>query len=375
MGYVKLPGSLSAPWWGRIVQSLGIATSALLDATGEKLAFCGPVHWNDNATSKQITKIGIRFGSVTKAGGSGLTISLQTVNLATGPPMQPDETQDETVAVANGNAAFATNTWLMSGALSANRTVSRGERIGIVVEFDGGGRLGADSVVISGLASTDTGAYAQTMTVHKTGGTWAQVAILPCVILEFSDGTFGTLAGALPFSATNNHTYKSDSSPNEYALEFQMPVGGKVGGAELWLYTDANTSDFDVILYGSDGSTVLGSVSVDANAALGASFRQLNVVFPDEYVFAANTDYWLAVKPTQSTSNMRIGYIDVSAAGHLDAFFGGQNWHMASRTGTGTAWGSATKVLTRRPLITPVFTSLETGGGPVGTNQRGGFCN
>jgi hypothetical protein len=368
MAYVKVPGDFRMAWWGRIAQSLSISAALLIDATGEKAAFQGPVQWNDNSTSKDITKVGIRFGTVTKAGGSALTLSLQNVSTAAGTPMQPDETQDQTVAIANANAAFASNAYLHSAALSANRTVSRDELLAVVLEYDGAGRLGSDSVVLSGHASVDTGGYARAMAVLKTGGTWAQQSVLSNVILEFTDGSFGTLGGGMPFSAVNNHAYKSDSSPDEYALKFQLPFAGKIGGVDLWNYMAAVTSDFSVVLYDSDGTTALATTTVSGYHGF-ASFREMFVPFSTEIAFAANTNYWISVKPTQATSLVYIAYTDVSAVGHMDAYIGGQNWLMNSRTDAG-AWSNVT---TRKPWIAPRVSSIDTGGGSVG-NLSGGIA-
>jgi len=118
-----------------------MVNAATIDATGEKLAWCGGFVHQDRA-AKDITRVGFFFGSsLIKAGGSSLTVSLQDVS-ATAAPLQPDETQDQTVAIANGDAGFASSTWYRTGALSANRTVSHGEQLAVVLEFDGGGRLG-----------------------------------------------------------------------------------------------------------------------------------------------------------------------------------------------------------------------------------------
>src|SRR5262245_16743976 len=120
-----------------------------IDATGEKIAFCG-YFWHPEGISKDITRVGFRFGSVTKAGGSGLTVSLQDLNLTTA-PMQPDEVQDQTVAIANGDSGFTSNVWYRTNALSANRTLANGDAVCVVIEYDGSGRLGSDTVSLSGI--------------------------------------------------------------------------------------------------------------------------------------------------------------------------------------------------------------------------------
>lgn len=341
----------------------------LIDATGEKAAFSGRV-FNKDRTSKNITKVGFRFGAVTKAGGSALTVSLQDVNLAAGPPMQPDETQDQTVAIANANASFVSNTWIQTGTLSATRTVAFGELLSVVIEYDGAGRLAADSVVISGMAYHASTEWAHQMeSALKTGGTWAAAGVHPNVILEFDDGTFGTLVGALPFSAASSLAFKSDTAvADEHALEFTVPFPCKVDGFWAFVTFSANTSNFDVVLYDGTSAMTGGTVTVDANTPQSTSTAQRLIgSFSQEITLAANTIYRLAIKPTQTTSTVSLYYIDVNDANHFQALEGGTSWRLASRIDLG-AWAAA--VTTRRPLMGIHVSALDDGvstGGSRGT--------
>lgn len=336
--------------------------SLVIDATGEKNAFCGRV-WNKDGTTKSITKVGFRFGSVTKAGGSALTVSLQDVSLTAGPVMQPDETQDQTVAIANADAGFTSNAWYQTNALSANRSVTFGELLAVVIEYDGGGRLGADTVAITGITNVaGTERLHQCVFATKTGGTWAS-AHQPNVILEFTDGTFGTLRGALPASAYATLTYKQDTATeDEYALSFRVPFACKVDGAFALMSAAAATSNFDVVLY--DGTTAMtgGTVSVDANS-MQSGAGVLEVPFTEPITLAINTTYRLAIKPTQTTSNVSIYYRDVANANHLQAFPGGVNWVLDSRVDLG-AWIGA--VSTRQPMMGIHISALDDGAGAAG---------
>ena len=101
-----------------------------IDLTGEKYGWTGTVWWKDRSvTSRDIRRARFLFGTVTKASGSALTFSLQNFDLANGPPGRPDGTQDQTVAIANADAGFASNTYYTTGNLSADRTVAFGEQL------------------------------------------------------------------------------------------------------------------------------------------------------------------------------------------------------------------------------------------------------
>lgn len=347
-------------------------SSLLIDATGEKIAMCGRV-FNKDRSSKTINKVHFRFGAVTKAGGSNLTVSLQDQALVI--PNQPDETQDQYRAIAN--ADITANTWFTSGLITSDgtdtgskRTVAYNERIAVVIEFDGGGRLGSDSFVVSGLAGSATSNIVSNCL--KTGGSWAVIAGVAVVLFEFSDGTFGTLQNARPVSAINTHTYKQDTgTADEYALEFQVPWPCKVDGGWAFLTVAAATADYDIILY--DGTTPMasGSVSIDGGEHSSANNRYAIFGFAAEVTLAANTTYRLAFKPTQTTSNISVISIDVAAAGHFQAHPGGTAFQYTTRLDSGS-WASPTT--TRRLMAGVRISALDDAASAGGIKTHPGMA-
>jgi hypothetical protein len=371
MAFQMIPGvGMMMPRWPPITVAGGAFTSSTIDATGEKFAWIGRV-WNKDRATKSVRKVGFLFGSVTKAGGSGLTISLQDVDVANGPAHRPDETQDQTVAIANGNAAFATDTWCQTDAFSADRSVTHGELLAVVGEFDGSGRQGADSVAFKNLTYNVFGGapYHLPACTHKTAS-WAFTNGTPNIILEFSDGTFGTLLGAWPVSATGVISYKQDSSPDENALEFEVPFKCKVDGFWVNLRVNAATSNFEVVLY--DGTTAMtgGTVTCDGNiSTVAAAEGYLVGSFSQEIELAANTTYRLGIKPTQTTSTISLVYFDIAAAGHFQAHDLGSDCVLTTRSDLG-AWAAPTA--TRRPLAGLFVSSFDDGaGGGGGSGEPG----
>lgn len=330
--------------------------SSAFVATGDKHAWVGRVYFRERAGTKNIQFVGLRFGAVTKAGGSALTVSLQDVSLTAGPPMQPDGTQDQTVAVPN--SAIAANAWLQTGNFNAVRPVSYGELLAVVTEYDGAGRLGADSFVLVGI--TQAGAAR----LHGQGcnivsGVPTAHACLPNVLLGFADGTFGTLYGGYPSSALGTHGY-ANATPvaDEYAIGIQFPFPTKICGVQLPLAPNAG-ADCSVILYA--GTTPLQAVSVDANAvaAVGGP-RFCYVPFP-ETALAADTLYYVAVRP-DTANGIGIYYADVASANHLQAHEGGTAFIEYFRV-DGGAWNA---VPTRRPFISVELSAFDDGAGVAG---------
>lgn len=356
-GYIGYPGGQPA-----------LATALTIDATGEKVAFVGRVWHGARTGSKSVRTVGFRFGAVTKAGGSGLTVSLQDVSTAAGPPMQPDETQDQTVAIANGNASFASDTWIQTGNLSADRPVAFGELLAVVIEFDGSGRQGADSVVVSGLVGAQTGPSHHAMSLLKTAS-FAVQPVVPNVILGFTDGTFGTLMGAFPFSALGTIAYNTGSASDEIALEVSFPGPVQidaVGG--IWTHANAS-ADAEVVVYSGTSALSTQEVYGDHGTA-NTAYRPAAVLLDAALSLDANTTYRVALKPT-SANNVTVNYFDVVNADHLQAHIGGTAWRYIDRADAG-AWNSATT--TRRPFLWPhvcgIDDAVSVGGGGGGRRPR-----
>ena len=331
-----------------------------MDASGEKVAMLGRVFFKDRTGTKDITKVHFRFGAVTKAGGSTVLVSLQDVDLATGPPAQPDGTADQSITIANADASFASNTWYSTGALSANRTVTHGDLLAVVWAITDFG--GADSVIINGLTSDGNSTHMPSTALFTAS--WALNTSAPNVILEFTDGSFGCLDAtrlAIPAaSAINTHTFSQNTaSADEYALKFQFPFPCKVDGAWVVVLFASSTSNFSLILYDSDGTSALVTVTVDANAIAATSSGRIYAVdFPSEVTLLANTTYRLSVRPTVDGQNVTVYSADVSTANMFQAFPGGTTWTQGTQVNVGGTW---TDTATRRMFYGLRISSLDDG--------------
>ncbi len=347
--------------WYPLMPSLAVGNSAsntaVIDATGEMYGACGYV-WTPTKGTKSINKVGFMFGnSITKAGGSALTVSLQDPAAGTGPPMQPDGTQDQTVAVANGS--IAASTFLLTGALSADRSVAYGEALCFVVEFDGAGRLGSDTINFQDIAFNTGNVQVSPNGTLKTSGTWATRAFLPIMVFYFSDGTYGSLDGAMVGALANvTQAYNSGSSPSEYALKFTVPAAGVIDGVMVGVFPGSNAADFDVVLY--SGTTALTTKSVDANFISNAASPAWPITIPiAETAVATGTTYYLSIKPTTGTS-VTLRNMTVAAAAYLGGW--GQGASIIRSNRAGGAWSDdATTVPFIKVRYTPTASSSSGG--------------
>lgn len=352
----------------------GMVTAGTIDATGEKMAFMGRVVWPSRTGTKNISRVHFLFGTVVKAGGSALTISLQDISAASGPPTQPDGVQDQTVAVANGDASFVSNTWYRSGTLSSARTVSYGESLAIVIEFDGSGKLGSDSVSFN--VVNDYGRFYQYtgLSYSLYTSSWSAIATYrPNCLFEFDDGTFGVFMGGDCFSAQGGVAISTTTTPDEIALKMSFPFACSIDGASLVVgFGSYGVIDFDVLLYNAAG-TALRTVSIDSNTIVAASnYYNTQVVF-EPITLTKDAVYYIAFKPTISTRGSLV-YVDVSNSSYMAVLPGGVNLIYSERT-DGGSWSDTD---TRRPAITPLICALDDGvssgggGRPVFGDRNGG---
>jgi hypothetical protein len=364
------------PWVGYVSGNAALSAGSV-DSSTKISAFCGPVLWHDRSvTSRAIRKVGVRFGSLIKAGNSVIRVSLRDLDPTGGNPYIPDGTDDQYVDIPAAN--YAANTYTVTGALSADRTVSWGEMLAVVFKYDPSGRLGSDSFIITAANHPHTFAEQSMGWVFYNGTSWAIVGSLTeNILVEFADGTFGSVG--MPHSIMSAMgqigNFNSTTTPDERGIRFQVKTPVQVSGIWFWMQVAANTATFDFVLYDSDGTTVLASQSsgsyrgpTPATNTRPHLMRLNNIVTLD-----ANTNYIISIKPTNS-QNVNAQYFDVASAAHLEAIFGHQNWCEVSRAdGAGTWTANTTRRLLGGLRIIGVHGDSPSGGLMANPGMRGGM--
>lgn len=334
--------------------------SLLMDATAEKVAFMGHV-FNKDRASKNITKVGILPGTVTLNASSTIKISIQAMNQAASASAPTGTILGATNNgfVTEASATYTTNTWHQTAALGEVVPVTFGQEIAVVIEY--GTFTAADVFNVRGLTLQQAANFP---IASLFTASWSNQATMPNVILEFDDGTFGTLDGTFPISAIYaSPSFHSGSTPDEYAMEFQLPFPFKIDAFALDMVASSATADFKVIMY--DGTSVMsnGSVTFDG-AVIGTSTqRMVRGAFTGMITGAANTTYRLALQPQSGSQTISFAGYDVNAAGHFQAHQIGTTCCMTTRTDAG-AWAAATT--TRRPLFFFRVCALDDGAGSGG---------
>ena len=321
-------------------------SSSLLDAAGEKLA------WIIQAPKAgTISKVCFRSSTVTSSGDAD--VRLETVDGATGAP-------SGSLFGTNTNATqtvSTSNTWWTT-TLTAGAVVTQGQDLAVVIA----NTTGTYNITYGGVTLwVSNYPYMQVNT-----GAWVKTAGVPVTAFEYNDGSYGYIADALPYSAFTNTAFNNSSNPDERGIKFRLPFSARVVGAEVVLDADAAC---DIVLYGSDGTTVLTSRSLDSDVRFGANGGNLAVRFPASQTLLANTDYRMTVLPT-SGSNVTISDFAVASAAIWDAVDGGADFHLTTRNNAG-AWTDTT---TSRTLMALLIDAVDLGGLKTHPGMSGGMA-
>jgi uncharacterized repeat protein (TIGR02059 family) len=342
----------------------GIATTAYtMDAATEKVAFIGTVYIDGRpagaktlSTAGSVGKIHFLPGPATFADttGSPTTIRVGIQDLddtaggsGAGVGAAVDGSFDVYGDLVAGTHTITTSTWKTVSMTSGTKDITHGQKVAIVFDMTVRGGGNTDSVQVSGV-SIQVANAGWPQVQHYTAS-WARQSSLPICIIEFDDGTLGTIAGGLPVSAISGYTYSSSSTPDEYGVLFQLPFESTA--TSLWMIAKptTNAANGELILY----SDPLGTPVAEATISLDANNFQLTDgvrfgewVLPTAKTLAANTDYAVAFRPT-TTTNVTLTYFTLPDATYRK-FLAGTNVSRAHRTDNAGAFTSTTTV---HPMI------------------------
>jgi hypothetical protein len=281
-----------------------------------------------------IHKIHWRLGTVSTA--TDVDCRIETVDAATG-------LNTGTLWGTNTNGTFpapySSGAWA-TVTLTADATVAYRDRLAVVLVPTGSPSFNISSDL--GIASGTFLGFPYKLS--GTSGTMSAAAPNGPIVLalEYSDGSFAYMPGTNPVKTVTNTTFNSGSSPDEIGLYFKFPTKVRVGGFYCIIDLDA---DCDVVLYDSNGTSVLETVTLDKDLRGSTSATLRFQRFASGYELVANTFYRLAYKP--GASNVTVPDLGYDSAAMLNQLSPGSDWVYTSRT-DGGAWS---QINTRRPVM------------------------
>ena len=240
-----------------------------------------------------ISKIRIRTGTLANASNI-YTVSVQTVDLTTG---NPSGTLWSANTQKTGVTGFAANS-SYTITLDAVATVAAGDLIAIVIEIT---TFAGNNTMTLGTSDNGVGdTYIPAVLNFTT--VWARGTATCGFGVEYSDGSFADGPFMYPLAAINTISLTTSSTPRMIGNKVNIPITSRCVG--VWAYADAD-ADFKVTLFGSDGSTVLGTITTDKDipAAIGTPGTYL-LYFSSAITLNANTNYYLMIEGLGATVNV-----------------------------------------------------------------------
>lgn len=257
----------------------------LLDASGEKFASVLQA-----SKTGSIRKIGLDFGTVTTA--TDTQVRIETVDLATGFPSGTLWATDTEVTVLA--AAITTGVWVMTGALTADAVVTKGDFFAVVVAPSGTPNYNVTAPYIT--QQTQGFPY----NAHYAAGAWGMLLTNVGFAIEYSDGTYAYIPGSYPVQTITATNFNNTPNLVEVGLKFRLPFAFSMAG--IWAHA-IFAGDCEIVLYDSNGTSVLRTLAVDKDVKSSALPRAPSfLAFSESYVGLANTFYRVVVKPTSATN-------------------------------------------------------------------------
>jgi hypothetical protein len=351
----SVPYPFSPAW---INSAGGVQTWANLNGSTIKAAQCGYLNTAGGAT-KTLQNLHVMVATANKTSGTDLRLGIQAPSTTTGPPIQPDGSWAASGAAyaTVADSAITANTWLRSGTVGGTLSMTQGGLYCLVVEPEN--YAGSDSYLLRSVFSR-SGWSAQSASYN--GATWTgSNGGIALHLLEFTDGTFGTLGLGAPLNVVGTTVaFNTGSTDDEIGLKIIPDTPLVVTGICAENPYSTSTGDFEWVLY--EGTTARRTVTTDVNTLFTTSATNtICGVFDSYFTLAVGSTYYAALKPTTS-NNIRIVYNTVADANYWSVWSGGPITSYSARA-DGGAW---TDTDTRRPSIWLLISAAGSAGGSGG---------
>lgn len=340
-------------------------TASVIDAADEGVAFVLRIPKTGNVAKVLWTTRTTTTGATLNLRGETLD---ETVNPAipSGTLYHANFTASPVIVNTDDNVAVLST-------LAAAVAVTRGDKIAIILKQPN-----------TSFGNMQIGSFGDDLpdfpyTLLNTGVSpaisWAAVAGAPVIGLEYDDGTYEVIDGCYPFHALTTTTFNNSSTPDEIGGRFQVPVPCRLTAWWGWLDADG---DYNVNVYDSDGATKIAGTpyAVDKDTRRGSAANIVYHRFTSTANLLANTYYRLVIEPSSAT-NLSLYDFTSNTAAALDAFDGGQLFHLTSAKNP-TQESDWTNTLTRRPFLGVKLDGfsdgVSTGGVAKFAGDGGGFA-
>lgn len=369
MALQEFPNKIGLPFWPDVAfpfaSVIGTNLTTTMDAAGESVAYIGRMNLSTGpGTSKVISSSGGKIyflaTSVTFVNaGSTVRVGIQDVDATTG---LEDGTHDVYDDLVGGTDTIGNGTITTATMSTGTKTITHGDVVAIVIEMTARG--GAD--VIRPNRYEPSGVAGFPYCTNDIGSGPVKVTGYPMLCVEFDDGTVGTLGPGTLVSTIAATNFNSGSTPDEYALIFQVPFKCTVNRLFGVIGDIDSGDDGELILYSAplSGSPVVEqSVTPDPDlyGSAGSVATTITMAITEEEL-SINTDYAVAYRPT-NTNARQIYRVTIPTAAARAMLMGGTNFREGTRSDNAGAFSEGTTTL---PLLGVFLNKFDDGAGGGG---------
>lgn len=332
-----------------------------------------------------ITAVGIHVTTRTGSPGnvtSGLRLGITYIDTTTGfPTTSPTPTwANATFSGAAGTAyqdfnatsGITTNQNLIA-TLTTSVTITRGTVFGICADPVSGTWDTSNFINIrTGFVSTYP-SYNFPYSGGITAATYVDNTVdCPTFLYRSSTKTYGQ-----PYETVASINNDQGGVPDEYGMYFRFPTGTtatyQISGVRLGCLVAA---DFDVILYDTNGTTVLASVTVDSSIQNQTTHGAYNYLFTGTTLptLTAGLYYRLVVRPSTSTAMGPLQYFTFRTDADKTAILGSaSDVQYTSRTDAGAWTQDTNRLFAMQAIVVALDAGTSTGGMKVHPGLSGGI--
>lgn len=334
-------GQIRLPAWpyghAGVAGNFGI-TNALLNASADWLAIVVRI-----PKTGTLRNFHFRTGTVTT--GDTVRVAFNDLDAAGHPDGTDDEFRDYVLGAGEDNNIISTGIISSDGTdIGTKRSVTVGDELAIVLKWSS---YVSGNYNVSRITSAEWVGPPAVLTSVNSGSTWTGQAGCPICALEYDDGTCAYLESTGIFEGNVVTSVGSGSTPDEYALRFQVPGKVRVVGA----FVQAASTDTDMTLYADGGSTLAGP----ATCALDGLTDDISRT----YYFSSTVDlepatwYRLSWKPTTATTRQTVIY-DLPDADLRGTYPLGTNMMLSTRSDAGSWTDDTTKFMMAGLLVSHI---------------------
>lgn len=331
------------PLWNLIPASGGTFATAVIDASGEKVAFILQA-----PKSGTIDRVCFRTATVTT--GQTVDVRVETVGAdgyPTGALWGTNTNGAQVIASADDNVWFEKT-------LTAGATVTKGDVFAIVISLSGAGNMQIAYWSPIHTAARPYGA-------HFTAS-WAKLAGAPVCAVRYNNESYGHLMGVYPWTAATNSQWSDSTNPDERGNKITVPMACRVVGA--WMNAASVLGDFTIKLYDS-GLSLLESIDVDGDHTGGVAIvGDYKVMFGTSVTLAAGASVFLTKRVTTATQSNLFEYTVPAGLQADGGTPGGGRMLYATRNNDA---GAFTEDATRLAHIGLLVDGLDDGAGGSGS--------